>query len=72
MSQENIRLARAVIDAVEVRDLFVGHIHVRGTGSGIENRVEAGYVLRFRGGRAISFRPFMEPEEALATVGMVE
>lgn len=130
MGQENIRLARAVIDAVEGRDLpmllgltdpevdwhsafalggryrghdglrqyiqdmndawdivrldvddelaignvvvFVGHIQVRGKGSGVENRAEAGYVLRFREGRAISFRPFMDPEEALAAVGMAE
>lgn len=133
MSQENVELARQVIDAVERRDLtglinltdpevewrsafvvggtagvyhghdglreyvkdmndaweivrlkidheiavgdvvvFVGRIHYRGRASGAEAETEAGYMLKFRKGRAVRFRPFREPEKALEAIGLAE
>src|SRR3954447_17147366 len=130
MSQENVRLAHEVIDAVERRDLealinltdpdvdwrsafavsgnyrghagmrryvkdmtdawevvrldvdhelgvgdivlFIGRIHYRGKGSGAEAESESGYMLKFRHGRVVCFRPFREPEKALEAVGLQE
>ena len=130
MSQENIRLAHEVIDAVERRDLpnlldltdsdvdwhsafalggryrghagmrkyikdtneawevvrldvdhelgvgdivlFVGRIHYRGKGSGVEADSRSGYVRTFREGRVVRFRPFRDPEKALEAVGLSE
>lgn len=50
--------------------VFVGRIHYRGKGSGVESESESGYVLRFRDAKLISFRPFRNPEAALAAVGL--
>jgi ketosteroid isomerase-like protein len=130
MSQENVRLAHEVIDAVERRDLsslidltdsdvdwhsafamggryrghagmrkyikdmndawevvrldvdhelgvgdivlFVGRIHYRGKGSGVEAESRSGYVLTFREGLVVRFRPFRDPEKALEAVGLSE
>jgi ketosteroid isomerase-like protein len=52
--------------------LFVGRIHYRGKGSGVEAESESGYVLRFREGLLVGFRPFRDPEKALAAVGLSE
>ena len=49
--------------------IFVGRIHYRGKGSGVEDESQAGYVLRFRAGKVILFRPFRDPVEALASLG---
>ena len=61
-----------VDDALGVGDVavFVGRIHYRGKGSGIETETRAGWVLKFRHGRLTYFRAFREPEEALAIVGL--
>jgi ketosteroid isomerase-like protein len=50
--------------------VFVGRIHYRGKGSGIEAESESGYMLKFREGRVLTFRPFREPEAALEAVGL--
>ena len=52
--------------------LLVGRIHYRGRGSAVENESPAGWMLQFRQGRVVCFRAFMEPEQALAAVGLSE
>ena len=52
--------------------VFVGRIQYRGKGSGVGGERASGYVLRFRGERVALFRPFAEPEEALASLGKLE
>ena len=61
-----------VDDGVAVGDvvLFVGRIRYRGKGSGAEDATPAGWVLRFRDGKAVSFRAFRNPERALETAGL--
>jgi ketosteroid isomerase-like protein len=50
--------------------VFVGRIHYRGKGSGVEAESESGYMLKFRDGRVVTFRPFRDPEAALEAVGL--
>jgi ketosteroid isomerase-like protein len=50
--------------------VFVGRIHYRGKESGIEGDSESGYVLRFSAGKLVLFRPFQDPEGALAALGV--
>jgi ketosteroid isomerase-like protein len=59
-------------DGVAVGDvvLFVGRIRYRGKGSGAEDATPAGWVLKFRDGKAISFRAFRDPERALEAAGL--
>jgi len=52
--------------------LLVGRIHYRGKGSGVEADSESGYMLKFREGKVVRFRPFREPEKALEAVGLSE
>jgi len=52
--------------------VFVGRIHYRGRGSGVEAESESGYVLKFRGGKVVQFRPFQDPEKALETIGLTK
>jgi ketosteroid isomerase-like protein len=52
--------------------VFVGRIHYRGKGSGVESETKSGYVLTFRDGRLLRFRPFRDPEDALEAVGLRE
>jgi ketosteroid isomerase-like protein len=52
--------------------VFVGHIHYRGKGSGIETETSAGWMLKFRSGRLLRFRAFRDPERALEAVGLAE
>ncbi|MBA2764117.1 MAG: nuclear transport factor 2 family protein [Thermoleophilaceae bacterium] len=52
--------------------VFVGNIHYKGKGSGVEDETRSGYVLKFHDGRCISFRPFREPEAALEALGLPE
>jgi len=52
--------------------LFVGRIHYRGKGSGVEDATAAGWVLRFRDRKVVSFRAFRDPEGALETTGLQE
>jgi ketosteroid isomerase-like protein len=48
--------------------VLVGEIHYRGRGSGVETRSLAGWMLKFRAGKVIIFRAFLDPEEALGSV----
>jgi len=50
--------------------VLVGRIHYRGRGSGIESENPAGWVLKFRNGRAVYFRAYREPGEALEAAGL--
>ena len=50
--------------------VFVGRIHYRGKGSGVEDETESGYVLQFENEKVVAFRPFRDPEAALAAVGL--
>jgi ketosteroid isomerase-like protein len=61
-------------DVIAVGDVavFVGRIHYRGKGSGIETDTAAGWMLKFRDEKLIRFRAFRNPEEALARLGLSE
>jgi ketosteroid isomerase-like protein len=61
-------------DGLAVGDVavFVGRIHYRGKGSGIETETAAGWMLKFREGKVIRFRAFREPAQALEAVGLSE
>jgi ketosteroid isomerase-like protein len=61
-----------VDDGVAVGDvvLFVGRIRYRGKGSGAEDATPAGWVLRFRDGKVLSFRAFRDPERVLEAAGL--
>ena len=50
--------------------VFVGRIHYRGKGSGVEDETESGYVLKFDKGKLVGFRPFRDPEAALEAIGL--
>ena len=50
--------------------ILVGRIHYRGKGSGVEDETDAGYVLTFKDGKVVGFRPFRDPEASLARVGL--
>ena len=58
-------------DAIAAGDVavFVGRIHYRGKGSGIETETAAGWMLKFRHEKLIRFRAFRNPEEALERIG---
>jgi uncharacterized protein len=59
-------------DGIGVDDtaVVVGSIHYRGKGSGVENSEPAGWMLKFREGKVLAFRPFRDPAAALETVGL--
>ena len=61
-------------DAIAVGDVavFVGRIHYRGKGSGIETETAAGWMLKFRHEKLIRFRAFRNPEDALERIGLSE
>jgi ketosteroid isomerase-like protein len=61
-----------VLDTLAVGDLvlMVGRLYYRGKGSGVESESLVGYLLKVRGGRALSMRAFREPEEAIETLGL--
>jgi hypothetical protein len=50
--------------------LFIGRIHYRGRGSGVEAESQSGYVLKFRAKKLLLFRPFQDPVRALEAVGL--
>jgi ketosteroid isomerase-like protein len=52
--------------------LLVGQLRYRGRESGVETTEQAGWVLKFRAGRVLSFRAFHEPEQALEAAGLSE
>jgi ketosteroid isomerase-like protein len=73
--QEAWEIVRAdTDDAIAMGDVavFVGRIHYRGKGSGIETETAAGWMLKFRDGKVIRFRAFRDPEVALERIGLSE
>jgi ketosteroid isomerase-like protein len=50
--------------------LFVGRIQYRGQSSGIAGESRSGYMLKFKDGKVVTFRPFKDPERALEGVGL--
>jgi uncharacterized protein len=66
--------AAEVDDALGVGDVvvLVGRIHYRGRGSGVESASSAGWMLKFRHGKALCFRAFRDPAQALEAVGLAE
>jgi ketosteroid isomerase-like protein len=58
-------------DALGCGDIavFVGRIHYRGRGSGVEDAAPAGWTLVFRDGKLARFQAFRDPEHALARLG---
>ena len=62
--------AAEVDDALGVGDvaLLVGRIHYRGRGSGVKSASPAGWMLKFRNGKALCFRAFRDPTQALEAV----
>jgi ketosteroid isomerase-like protein len=63
-----------VDDRLGVGDVavLVGRLHYRGRASGVETETPAGWMLKFRRGRAVCFRAFLEPERALEGLGLRE
>jgi ketosteroid isomerase-like protein len=61
-----------VDDALGVGDVavFVGRIHFRGKGSGVESESPAGWMLKFRDRKLLCFRAFREPEQVLGVLGL--
>jgi ketosteroid isomerase-like protein len=62
-------------EVVEVRDLgdrivALGTLSVRGKSSGAEAQSPAGWVAEMKGGRAIRFTEYLDPEEALQAAGL--
>ena len=49
--------------------VLVGRLHYKGRGSGVETETPAGWTLRFREGKLLSFRAFRDPESAIAAIG---
>jgi ketosteroid isomerase-like protein len=61
----------------EVRDVgdqvvALGQARGRGRGSGVPAETPLGYVVDFRGGKAIRIRSYLDPEEALEAAGLRE
>lgn len=52
------------------RVLVLGHMHLRGRGSGVELDQETGWVADVRDGKMTRFQAFLSHEEALAAVGL--
>ena len=61
----------------EVRDLgeqvvAIGQIRMRGTGSGAETESPLASVTDFKNGKAIRFRTYLDPRQALEAAGLSE
>ena len=64
-------------DFSEIRDLgdqvlAIGSIHARGTESGVEIESPWAYVIRFKEGKVIWVRNYMDVEQALEAAGLRE
>jgi uncharacterized protein len=70
-------LADTELEFPEIRDagdqvVALGHFRGRGKGSGVEAATPFGYVVDFRGGKAIRIRSYLDPKEALEAAGLEE
>ncbi len=50
--------------------LVLGHMHVRGRGSGVELDQETGWIVDVRDGKMRRFQAFLSHEEALSACGI--
>jgi ketosteroid isomerase-like protein len=59
-------------DWLEIGDLalLVGRICYRGRTSGAESASPAGWVFKFRDGKVVYFRAFVDPKRALESLGV--
>jgi ketosteroid isomerase-like protein len=65
------------IEISEIRDLgerlvTIGHLHGRGKESGADVESPIGYVIDFKNGKAVSYRDYFDPREALKAAGLQE
>jgi ketosteroid isomerase-like protein len=65
------------IEISEIRDLgdrlvAIGRNHARGGASGADVETPIGIVTKFKKGKAISIRGYLDPKEALEAVGLRE
>jgi ketosteroid isomerase-like protein len=64
------------IDAAEYREvedeqvLILGHMEGRGRASGMDLRVPAAWVMRFKSARLVALRAYSKYEDALEAVGL--
>jgi ketosteroid isomerase-like protein len=70
-------IADTEFDFPEIRDVGdkvvgLGHFRGRGKGSGVETETPFAYVAQFRGGKAIRVRAYLDPQQALAAIGLSE
>jgi ketosteroid isomerase-like protein len=50
--------------------VVLGHMHLRGRGSGVELDQQTGWVVDLRNGKMTRFQAFFSHEEALAAGGI--
>jgi ketosteroid isomerase-like protein len=65
------------IEISEIRDLgerlvTIGHIHGRGKVSGADVESPIGYIVDFKNGKAVRYRDYFDPTEALEAAGLPE
>ena len=63
------------VEISEIRDLgerlvTIGHLRGRGKVSGAEVDSPVGYVVEFRNGKALHYRDYFDPKDALAAAGV--
>ena len=68
---------RSSFEASEFRDLgdellAFGRVHAHGTGSGVEIDSPLAWLVRFKNGKAIWVRSYLDPKEALEAAGLSE
>lgn len=70
---EEFRIEPERIDAVGGDDVLVlARVRTRGRGSGAVTQTRQGYIWTVKNGRAVRFRWFRDPEDALAAAGLTE
>ena len=52
--------------------VVIGTIRGRGRGSGLETRWQQGYIWTVRDGKAVRFRWFSDPQQALTAAGLAD
>ncbi|MFN2612636.1 MAG: nuclear transport factor 2 family protein [Solirubrobacterales bacterium] len=54
------------------RVVGLGHLHLRGRGSGVEFDQPMGWLVEFSEGKMIRMQPFLQPKAALEAAGLSE
>ena len=54
------------------RIVAIGHLRIRGKGSGAETESPVGYVAELKDGKPIRIRTYLDPKEALEAAGLKE